>query len=65
MSTMKDTLFGIIHMFIADSYITKMSRENTRAMIWRMVIFVYHALVDQDLDDDGMLNLHNLVICVW
>jgi len=64
MSTMKNTLFGIVHTFIADSYITNTTHENTRSMIRRMVIFVYHALVDQDIDDDGMLILHNFVIHV-
>jgi hypothetical protein len=52
-SMIKDTLFGIIHALIADSYITNTSHENMRSMIWRMVIFVYRALVDQELDDDG------------
>ena len=64
MLTMKNTLFGIIHAFIVDSYITNTTHKNTRSMIQRMVIFVYYALVDQDIDDDGMLISHNFVIPV-
>lgn len=51
MSSLKDTLSGIIHTFITRSFIP--TQENTMAMIRRMVIFVYRALVDRDLEEDG------------
>ena len=54
MSTIQDTLFGIIHAFT--------SHENTRTMIRRMVIFVHRALIDQELDEDGELYFLSLKI---
>ena len=53
MSTIKDTLFGIIHALVAQTYIPETVHQNTMAMVRRMVIFVYKALVERDLDEDG------------
>ncbi|KIM48625.1 hypothetical protein M413DRAFT_20985 [Hebeloma cylindrosporum] len=52
MSKMKDTLYGLIHILIGDSVITNSSNEKMRSLLWRMVMFVYQALVDQDMDVD-------------
>jgi len=62
MSTIQDTLFGIVHAFVVDSYITNTSHENTRTMIRRMVIFIHRALIDQELDEDGELYSSSLEI---
>ena len=54
MSCMTDTLFGMTHAFVADSYITNTHHTKSRLLLRRMVIFVYQGLVEQALEDDGM-----------
>ena len=54
MSCMADTLFGMTHAFVADSYITNTYHTKSRLLLRRMVIFAYQGLVDQALEDDGM-----------
>ena len=54
MSCMTDTLVGMTHAFMADSYITNTHHTKSRLLLRRMVIFVYLGLVDQVLEDDGM-----------
>ena len=54
MSCMTDTLIGMTHAFMADSYITNTYHTKSRLLLRRMVIFVYMGLVDQALEDDGM-----------
>ena len=51
---MTDTLIGMTHAFMADSYITNTYHTKSRLLLRRMVIFVYMGLVDQALEDDGM-----------
>jgi hypothetical protein len=51
---MTDTLFGITHAFIADTYITNTYHTKSRLLLRRMVIFAYQGLVGQVLEDDGM-----------
>ena len=51
---MTDTLFGMTHAFVADSYITNTYHTKSRLLLRRMVIFAYQGLVDQALEDDGM-----------
>ena len=53
MSTIKDTLFGIIHTLVAPTFIPNNTHQSALPMIRRMVIFVYKALVERDLDQDG------------
>lgn len=55
MSCMRDTLVGMTHAFMANSYITNTYHTKTRLLLRRMVIFAYMGLVDQALEDDGML----------
>jgi hypothetical protein len=52
---MRDTLFGMTHAFMANSYITNTHHTKSRLLLRRMVIFAYMGLVDQELEDDGML----------
>ena len=54
MSCMTDTLIGMTHAFMADSYITNTHHTKSRLLLRRMVIFVYLGLVEQALEDDGM-----------
>jgi hypothetical protein len=54
MSCMTDTLIGMTHAFMADSYITNTHHTKSRLLLRRMVIFVYLGLVDQALEDDGV-----------
>ena len=53
MSCMTDTLIGMMHAFMANSYITNTHHMKSR-LLHHMVIFVYLGLVDQVLEDDGM-----------
>ena len=55
MSCMCDTLLGMTHAFMANSYITNTHHTKSRLLLRRMVIFAYMGLVDQALEDDGML----------
>jgi len=63
MSCMTDTLFGMTHVFMADSYITNTYHTKSRLLLRRMVIFAYQGLVDQALEDDGMCLMRSPCIC--
>ncbi|KAF8148492.1 hypothetical protein B0H34DRAFT_679810, partial [Crassisporium funariophilum] len=52
MSCMRDTLVGMTHAFMANSYITNTHHTKSRLLLRRMVIFAYMGLVDQALEDD-------------
>jgi hypothetical protein len=54
MSCMTDTLLGMTHAFMADSYITNTHHTKSRLLLRRMVIFAHQGLVDQALEEDGM-----------
>jgi hypothetical protein len=52
-STMQDTMFGIVHTFIHNFY-TNTDKPSHGILLRRIVWFYYKALVQKQLQDDGL-----------
>ena len=52
-TTLRDTFSGIVHSFMADSYITNNSPKHSRQALRRIVIFYHYALAREMIEVDG------------
>ena len=55
-STIQDTMFGLVHSFIAGNLVTNTDHITSRLLLRRMAHFYHGALVVGVIDKDGMLN---------
>lgn len=55
-STIQDTLFGLVHSFIAGNFVTNTDHKSSRLLLRRIAHFYYGALVLGIIDEDRMLN---------
>ena len=56
-STMADTFYGIVHAFVADSYITNTSHPSCWLLLRRIMQLYYIGLVEGKFSEDGKYNI--------
>ena len=52
--SMQQTLFGIIHSFILDKFVTNTVHPTSRQLLRRILIFYLHGLMDKKVLPQGM-----------
>jgi hypothetical protein len=53
-STMQDTMFGVVHTFIAHRVLTNAEKPSSILILQRIAAFYHDVLVRKQLQDDGV-----------